>query len=114
MKMSKKRTCFLDIKQLLKLDKDINYFSTCPACKEQVSDHKDTDFLRDEIAKVTDAVDDIPDTSEELQDTVDSGPPRKKTKLPVTASEAVVLIKKVHIFDCFAHFKLTLSRAVDT
>jgi hypothetical protein len=85
-------TCFLDIQQLLKLDPSINYFSTCPACKQQVSDHKDTDFLREQVAKRTINGENLDDED----DHDDDGRPRKKAKVPVPAAEAVILIKKVH------------------
>jgi hypothetical protein len=98
--MSKKRSiCFLDIQQLLKLDEGLNYFSICPACKEQVGDHKDTDFLRAQMAEHTARED--PEEEVAMVDAEgeegggDTRHTRKKVKLPLPAAEAVALIKKV-------------------
>ena len=94
----KSTACMLDIKQLLKLDTNINYFSLCPACGLQVSEHKDTDFLRDQIAERTAAEDDL--MGAVMDETAQDGsilPPKKKVKLPVPAAEAVDLIRRVRI-----------------
>lgn len=107
----------LDIKQLLKLDTNINYFSHCPACGMQVSDHKDTDFLRDQIAEIAatddDAVVEVNDDVTIQQEEDVQLPRKKKTKLPVTATEAVVLIKKVCIsFFCFSRLLLNVFNII--
>lgn len=95
--------CFLDIRDLLKFDSSLHYFSICPACKTQVSEHSDVDFRREQLAKFTDerdivteekeSEDDVVVVEEEKESVPDAPRPRKKRlKGPVPAAEAADLV----------------------
>jgi hypothetical protein len=88
--------CYLDIKDLLKFDSSLHYFSVCPACKELVSEHKDADFQRDQLAKMSaEGDDDMDDDSREGgRDGDGSSAPKKRAKI-LSAVEAASLVQQV-------------------
>jgi hypothetical protein len=98
--MSKRKSrglCFLDIKDLLKFDSSLHYFSVCPACKELVSDHKDVDFQRDQLAQISAEEDDEGTLASMGLDEGNDGstqPKKKKQKVPYSAVEAASLVQQ--------------------
>lgn len=98
--MSKRKTrglCFLDIKDLLKFDPTLHYFSVCPACKELVSEHKDADFQREQLSQFAPEGEEpasvASDSSARGEEEGDSQPV-KKQKLPISAMEAATLVQQ--------------------
>jgi len=96
--------CYLDIKDLLKFDPTLHYFSVCPACKELVSEHNDEDFQRDQLEKITAERDDDEvvraaernvSGGEHVDITEEDSPrPRKKAKPTPSAIEAAILVQQ--------------------
>lgn len=83
--------CFLDIKDLLKFNPSLNYFSPCPACKKLVSEHSDIDFQREQVEKFT------AEQNEEEKEERGPGlpPPRKKRqKPPIPTDVAATLVQQ--------------------
>lgn len=98
--MSKRKstsvTCFLDIKDLLKFDSTLHYFSTCPACKGLVSEHKDADFQRQQLAQITaeQKDDDEPASNPDSSTAAESPRPKKKQKVVISTAQAASLVQK--------------------
>jgi hypothetical protein len=99
----KSRPCYLDIKDILKFDSSLHYFSSCPACKELISEHKDEDFRRQQRAKTSARQREIDDDAkvlvqggDECSDT--NRPKKKKLNGPIPAAEAAILVQQVFIF----------------
>lgn len=95
--MSKRKNrapCFLDIKDLLKFDPSLHYFSTCPACKELVSEHADAGFLRQQLAQLNEGDGEGEDDHDASYASASSNP-KKKQKGPIPVAEAAALVQKV-------------------
>lgn len=99
--MSKRKTrglCYLDIKDLLKFDSSLHYFSVCPACKVLVSEHKDEDFQRDQLAKIFAEGDEdmiANEAGSESMNVDDSAPHPKKAKMALSTIERATLVQQV-------------------
>mmetsp|Transcript_3855 Transcript_3855/g.6530 ORF Transcript_3855/g.6530 Transcript_3855/m.6530 type:complete len:386 (-) Transcript_3855:139-1296(-) len=102
--MSKRKNngvCLLDVKDLLKFDPSLHYFSACPACRELVSDHKDAGFRRQQLAELsaqmpehTNEVDASVHHEEGVGSTTTLSRQKKKQKTVMSTTEAAVLVQQ--------------------
>ena len=100
--MSKRKSngvCFLDVKDLLKFDPSFHYFSSCPAWKELVSDHKDDKFQRQQLSELSQSSHRANDLSMEFMlgqsTSEDDVGVMEKQNFPISVAEAAVLVQQV-------------------
>jgi hypothetical protein len=78
----------------------LHYFSVCPACKELVSEHKDVDFQRDQLAQTAPGQGGGKNTtgSEEtlapVEETETKKHPKKRQKVVMSTIEAATLVQQ--------------------
>ena len=87
--------CFLDVKDLVKINPGLNAISCCPACHGLVSNHSDSEFLLQQLGMGVEDINNI-DEEERKEDSEDS-PQRKRKRItePLSSSKAATLVEQV-------------------